>query len=151
MRHISSDGTHYLITADNEHRLMMTSNEVVAACQAFAHAGDCIAQYRDLMELVVQTVNIWQGRIAHAVLTIRKNDILLLIAGKAEKRDDELSDVFTEFELDVAQDERFNLLRFCTLTLPHCSSLETEQFLSKSVINILEWIRAAQPVSPAED
>lgn len=146
----SASGDQYLIVPENEDRFVLTSNEVVRACQAYSNAGECVAQYRDLVEHLIQFTRTYRSRIERALLTVRTRDILFLVVSSQAERDDELSDEVTEFELFVAGKEAYSILRFCALCLPLATEAETAQFLSKIVLDITELADASGRISSGE-
>ncbi len=142
--HISAHATRkFVIRPEDQDRFVLTESEVVKACQAFDKSSQCIHQFHALIEKLSQFVSVWHSRISQAVLTIRRNDILLVVVSTEVRRDEELSGHLTELEIEVANDESFSLLRFCALNLPHSSIDEVEQFLAPPQVDLVDVVSKA--------
>jgi hypothetical protein len=129
------DDARVLIETEND-RFMMTVQAAIRACQAYSHMDEFTAQFRKLHTKLSQWIKAHDSGISKAFLTARDAAILLLIVQKSEAFDQDLEDALTDLDLEVAQDEEFNLLRMNALAIPAASDESIESFLVTGSSNL---------------
>lgn len=92
-------------------------------------------QFLDLLDHLAEWIERNKGVLKSAFVAIRHEGLLFLVVQKAIAYDDNLSDLLTDLDVEIARDERFNLLRVNTLALPLCSRDDIEQFFETADID----------------
>ncbi|MEX1027551.1 MAG: hypothetical protein WD049_06025 [Candidatus Paceibacterota bacterium] len=105
-----------------------TVTELIRACRAADHAGECYQQFNDLLEQLNQWVEQYRSRLRSASLAIRNSDLLFLVVQRETHFDEELSELLTDLDLELSRSDRFDMLRVNTLALPRCPREDVEQF-----------------------
>jgi len=93
--------------------------------------NDFSSQLSDLLDLLGRWVEDRRDRIKAAFVTVRPGgDILLLVMQKDIPFDEQLSSELTQLDIDVANNEAYELIDFDVLAIPAVSRKSADAFLS---------------------
>jgi hypothetical protein len=115
-------------TAD-EDRFLMTVESVVRACKAHGHIAEVGKQLRRLLRKLKDWLDAHPEDIREAYLTVRDSGLLFLVVREMKAFNDALEEALTDLDIDVANDEAFNLIRLSVLALPFTSEDSVKSFL----------------------
>ncbi len=125
-----------LIETEQQDRFMLTLHAAIRACQAFSHMDEFTEQFTNLHAKVSAWVATQDHHVSKAFLTARDSAILLLLVQKSPSFDQELEDSLTDLDIEIAQDEEFNLIRLNILALPMASEDSINSFLVSGSANL---------------
>ena len=127
-------GEQVFVNPEDNDKFFMSVQVAAAACQM---AGKVVAfgdQFRDLLEKLASWIKAHRKPIQQAFVTIRDSGFLFLVVQTTPYLDLDLEAELTTLDLEVAQDESFDLLRLNVLALPASSNQAYESFLETSQI-----------------
>src|SRR5437660_1607842 len=109
---VHADGAaQVLIETEQQDRFMLTLHAAIRACQAFSHMDEFTEQFKKLHVKISAWLAAQDQHVSKAYLTARDSAILLLLVQKSAAFDQELEDALTDLDIEIAQDEEFNLIR----------------------------------------
>lgn len=108
---------------------LMTVQHAVMACGAFGRWADFQTQMRQLMERLGKWMDERREKVREAHLTVRGSGLLFLVVSKSEHYDGELEDSLTEIDIEIANDDDFNLIKMEVLAIPDSPEECTKSFL----------------------
>ena len=109
-----------VVTQDN-HRFRVTVEAAIRACEALNHISDFQTQFSDLLDRLAAWVNEHESAIRLASVTVRDRGLLFLVVRKATSHDPHFDDDLTALDIEIAQNEAFDLIRLSVLSLPNSS------------------------------
>jgi hypothetical protein len=89
-----------------------------------------IRQLRKLVRRVTEWLDVHPEDVQEAYLTVRDSGLLFLIVRKTKPFNEALEDALTELDLEIANDETLDLIRFSGLVLPATSAESVKSFLA---------------------
>lgn len=121
------------VKALDKDQFFMTAREAVQACQAQSKQLEFVEQFQDLCSQLGNWVKLHGDKIAMAVVTVRKTDILLFVKQNKVEYDDELASALTALDIEVANSDHYNLIPFNVMSVPYVSADSTSAFLSSGM------------------
>ncbi len=93
-----------------------------------------MADFQTQMSRLIERLNRWgdsqQSKVKEAYLTVRGSGLFYLVVSRDSHHDGELEDALTEVDIEVANDEEFNLIKMEVLAIPDSPKDCVESFLS---------------------
>jgi hypothetical protein len=123
------------VETENQDRFLTTVEAVVRACQAYGHIAEVGKQLRKLLRKLDQWLTAHPEDVQEAYLTIRDSGLLFLVVRKTKAFNHVLEEALTDLDIEIANDEVFNLIRLSVLALPATSQ---------------DCIKSFLPVAPSE-
>lgn len=118
------------VESEDEDRFLMTVEAVVSACKTHGRFADVGKQLRKLVRKLTQWLDEHPEDVQEAYLTVRDSALLFLIVRKTKPFNEALEDALTELDLEIANDETLDLIRFSVLALPATSKESVQSFLA---------------------
>ncbi|MHB1424924.1 MAG: hypothetical protein ACYC3I_17265 [Gemmataceae bacterium] len=118
------------VESDDENRFLMTVEAVVRACKTHGRFAEVGKQLRKLARKLTEWLDVHPEDIQEAYLTVRDSGLLFLIVRKTKPFNEALEDALTELDLEIANDETLDLIRFSVLALPATSVESVQSFLA---------------------
>ncbi len=117
-----------LVETGDEDRFLMTVEAAAHACKVYGKIAEVGKQLRKLLVKLQDWLKD-KGDVREAYLTPRDSGMLFLIVRKTKKFDAAFEDALSDLDLDVANDEAFDLIRLSVLALPATSEDSVKSFL----------------------
>lgn len=118
------------VDGDQGDRFLLTVQQAVFACGAFNRMADFQTQMSRLIERLNRWGDSQQSKVKEAYLTVRGSGLFYLVVSRDSHHDGELEDALTEVDIEVANDEEFNLIKMEVLAIPDSPKDCVESFLS---------------------
>jgi len=119
------------IVAEDNDQFLWTVQEVVRACKAQGRFADVGKQLRTLLQKLRDWCNSHPDDIREAYLTVRDSGLLFLLVRKTKPFNEALEEALTDLDLEVANDNDFDLIRLSVLALPATSEESVRSFLPR--------------------
>ena len=111
-------------------RFRVATQQAIDALQLARQAVDFQQQFEDLLEMLSQWLRDRQDRLSSAVITIGSDGIRLVVVQLEVKADFALEEEMVDLDIDVANDDQFNLIPFSTLLVPRVGDEVLQSFMS---------------------
>ncbi len=128
------DGEDVFVNPQDNDKFVLTAQDAVRACRAWDKGVQFGRQFEELLNHLSRWIEQNRVHISVAKLNVRQNDILFVVTQKVVERDDVLADQLTELDLEIATDQRFDLISLNVLSLPLVDSESAAAFLSSGEI-----------------
>jgi hypothetical protein len=124
-----------VLVEDGKKKLLWTVDQVLKACREYNSAvelADVDAQVRALWEVLGEWFAAREGAVESAFLhTGARGRLLFLVVQKVARFDRALTDSLTELDLDVANDDRFKLLKVSVRLVPPADQEQLDALLTQ--------------------
>jgi len=125
-----SMGRKVLVVSRSEDRFFMTAQEAVEACRAANDSARFSQQFNDLLDQLSKWIEANQAKIHRAQVAVRENDLLFLVTQASPAYDDDLMDSLSALDIDVANSDRFSLIRLNVLAIPRTPDEASTAFIA---------------------
>jgi hypothetical protein len=109
--------------------MMLTVRAAIEACRAY----DEQLQFNDQFEHLLPALGAWlsdrKDKVDRAYLTVAETGLMFLVMLKDVHYDSSVEDELTEFDLQIANDVDFSLLRISMLAIPQSNEDALQAFL----------------------
>lgn len=126
------DGRKVMVTKGGEDRFVVTQKQAVEACHTVSELGQSLTQFHELAKVLGEWINKHTARIFEARLAVGRSGLLFVVTQVAEEFDEVLMQELTELDIQVANNESFNLITMNVLAIPRVSEEATTAFVQKS-------------------
>ena len=124
-----------VLVEDGDSQLLWTVDQVLTACRAYnrhVELADVTRQVRELWALLTEWLAARGDAVQSAHLQpANLGQLLFLVVQKAPQFNQELTDSLTELDMDVANDDRFKLIKMMVRLVPPCEQDQIEAMLSR--------------------
>lgn len=132
------NGGTVVVRPNDRDQFCVEIEEAVKACRMIDTGYTFVTQVADLQEHLATWIKQRRNQIHAAYITFRAQGRLLFVVVQREvRRDAALAEAVVDLDIEIANDERFNLLRIDVLTLPRSSRDALGAFLSSG--NVVEY------------
>jgi len=136
----SEDGRVY-VKPTNRQAFCLTFDQSVQACTFMEVGYAFISQVADLREALGSWLSSRMDQIKAAYISMRRShEILFIVVQKSVSRDSELAEDLTTLDIEIANDEKFNLLRVEVLALPDAPMDGIAAFLTPD--NVMQYAKS---------
>jgi hypothetical protein len=118
-----------VVTTKDGDRFVLTIEEAIAACQTGDRSRQFFDQFRGVMERLTSWLNERPEKIDRAYLRIGRDGLDFTVVLRAKGFDPELEDSLTELDIEIAQNEAFELIKLDITALPYCSENSARSFV----------------------
>lgn len=123
-------GRDVLVVSRSEDRFFMLAQEAVEACRAANDSARFSQQFSDLLDNLSTWIEANKLKIHLAQIAVRENDLLFLVTQVAAAYDDDLMDSLSTLDIDVANSDRFSLIRLNVLAIPNAPDEASTAFIA---------------------
>ena len=111
-------------------RFFLTAQQAIDALSLASQAVQFQRQFSELLQRLYVWVNDRRQRLSAAYISISVEGLTLLVVQRNLVADFPLEDELVDLDIEVANDEEFNLVPFNTLLIPRVSNDVLKSFLS---------------------
>lgn len=122
----------YIVTTKEGDRFVFSFDDMVRACGHVENGRRFRAQFGEFFPELDSWLQARAAKLDRAYLSFDESGIQLTVILRARELDREFDDELISFDIQVAQDERFNLIRLHCLSLPFCSEDSVRSFVRDS-------------------
>lgn len=119
-----------MVIPRDEDKFCVTVEEAVKACRMVDAGYSFVRQVAELREVLANWIDSRRESIQSAYISFREAGILFVVAQTGTARDNNLADQLSDLDIEIANDERFDLLNVDVLSLPRCSQDSMTAFLA---------------------
>ena len=131
--HFENEGGHVRVVPPDRDIMAMPIEMAIEACRAFHNQ----IRFKDQFDLLVNRLATWIGErkneLAAAYLTLRDSGLLLLVVTRGKEFNTQIEEAITDLDLEIAQDDDYNLVRLGVHVLPLCDPELVQSFLSRQM------------------
>ena len=99
-------------------------DDVILACRSWEKAGQFSSQVSNLLDQLATWLSDRRAEFASAFLGLEPDGVIFVVVRNSKEFDPGFEDALSLLDLEIAQDNAFNLIRIAFLALPY-SSIET--------------------------
>lgn len=122
------------VVTPSQHVMVLPIDQAVAACKAFANQQLFSAQFNQMLTHLGQWVDKNKSKIEQAFVSPRDAGLLFLVVQQSATYDESFEDLMTELDLEIANDDDYNLINLSVLAIPPCEEETTQSFLDNNSI-----------------
>jgi hypothetical protein len=126
------DGQVRVMLPDN-HIMAMSVEVAVHACRAFKHQILFKSQFDSLLPFLGEWIEQHRENVKQAYLTTRDSGLLFLVVTNDIAFKDSFEDELTSLDIEVANDNDYNLITLNVLAIPPSCDEDTKSFISKKL------------------
>lgn len=115
-------------------QFLLTAQQAIDACSLAANAVRFQAQFSDLLDVLYDWVEQRKDRVSAAYISVSHQGLLLLIVQREIKANFDLENELVELDLEIANNDAFDLVAFNTLLVPRVGNDVLKSFLSTGQI-----------------
>ncbi len=119
-----------VITPADEDRFVLSREEAIRACQAYAEKQRFASQFHLLLKTLARWLSEHEDQVKQAFLTERDKGLLFLVVQREPRYDEQLENDLTELDLQIAQDTDLRLIPLSVLAVPDAGQEVPLTFLS---------------------
>lgn len=123
-------GRRVLVTPEDEDRFGLTVQEAIDACRARDHSYKFTKQFEAMLEVLMTWYHCHDADVDKAFLTVHDSRLLFLVVTKHTAYNAEFEDELTKLDLEIAQNEKYDVVVLNVLALPPVSMQALSSFLT---------------------
>lgn len=131
--HFENEGGHVRIVPPDRDMMAMPIEMAIEACRAFHNQ----IRFKDQFDLLVSRLANWIGQrrneLAAAYLTLRDSGLLFLVVTRGKEFNTQVEEAITDLDMEIAQDDDYDLVRLGVHVLPLCGPEIVQSFLSRQM------------------
>ncbi len=131
--HFENQGAQARIVPPDRDVMVMPIEMAIKACRAFNDQVRFTDQFRHLVDHLGSWVGVHKADVSSAYLTLRDSGLLFLVVSRGSQFNGALEQSITDLDIEVAQDEDYNLIRLGVHVLPECDDESIQSFLSRQM------------------
>lgn len=108
----------YLVTTETGDRFVLSHDELVRACRVADKWKEFLAQFKEFIKKLDSWLEIHASKIRDAYLTFGSGKLDLVVIQRAKEFDQNLDKSLVEFDIEIASNSQFDLIRLDVLVLP---------------------------------
>lgn len=125
------DGSAVLVVPKDRDQFCVEMEEAIRACRMIDAGYTFVTQAYDLQDHLAKWIAVRRDDIHSAYLTLRAHGRLIFVVVQREvRRNTKLADAITDLDIEIANDDRFHLLKVDVQILPRSSTEALAAFLS---------------------
>ena len=126
------DGKVRVVLPDS-HVMAMSVETAVHACGAFKNQIIFKDQFDMLLKVLGEWLDDHKAKIKEAHLTVRDSGLLFLVVAKCAEFDSDLEDELTNLDIEIANDNDYDLIDLNVLAIPPANDEAVTSFISKKL------------------
>ncbi len=126
---LGDEANGYLFTFASGDRIVLSDEDLQGACRFADRRREFRGQFRELFEKIDHWVNANLEKIDRVHLSFAPKGIDLTVVRKGLAFDREFNRSLTRLDIEVARDERFNLIDFHVMVLPFSAESTVRSFV----------------------
>jgi hypothetical protein len=124
-----------LLIHNNGDRFLIAARELANACGLHQQIVEVNAQVRDLWSRLTKWLGDQIPKVAQARMFPRGGRMFFLVVMNSTSFDGDLESALTDLDLEVANDERFDLLKLDVLAIPNSPEACIDGFMAGSAVH----------------
>lgn len=131
--HFQNEGGQVRIVPPDRDVMAMPIEMAIEACRAFRSQIRFKDQFDLLVNRLAAWIGQWRSELAAAYLTIRDFGLLFLVVTRSKEFHSQIEEAVTDLDLEIAQDDDYDLIRLAMHVLPICDPELVQSFLSRDM------------------